>query len=334
MIEHVVITGDVTRPPECSDQTANITWLYHLVSEQIALVTGVRPVRLVGRGDEPGRNLITFDHWVSANAGEDVATWHFQQDKARHWSPDNTVFVCFECPENLRRTLVSGGFLLVDLNIHPIRFADDLLFGITGSEGLLDRVAPHLVDQRSFLLNAQFTKAKIQRGVGFPPLPECGIIVGQVPRDRSLIRRGRVVTYEDYLEEIRAFQAAMGVAYFKPHPYAPAPPACVEAMGIEIVTHNIYQLLCHERVRAVSGISSSVLYEAPYFGVNALPFEPLPHPREAVLIDDLTSTEFWRRALTVRDKGFTADRQRGCEIRVARVPNRARNLLNERWAFE
>jgi len=346
----IVVTGDVLRPGDAAfrpAQTENILWLHRLLRGQLAAATGV-PVEAVawGRGIDTSR---LYGLWGAERSWRGWARL-FDAGFAPQGVLDlverayaDSVVVGFELAESIKRLLSLLGIPFIDLGIHPVRFLHDVFFAVqTNDEAVFEAMLPDHAEDPTFLGPAGLLAATALKFR--PELRPQGesLVVGQTRIDRSLIRGGRVVDLSDFAPALRAAVGDGGVT-FKPHPYANSDFGALSAglslPRLHLTYENIYALLASDGLRRVIGVSSSVLMEARYFGLEAVTLHESPFDIPARRADALPGqhlsiveawgdTDFWRRALAPLMPVTAPDGHR-----FARPPNALRTSLRNFWGF-
>jgi hypothetical protein len=143
-------------------------------------------------------------------------------------------------------------------------------------------------------------------------MPDAGsrfaLFAGQTLYDAALISGGKVVKIEDHFAEIRAALAGVDQVLYKPHPHGSteSTAAFLSAFPEAIVTKaNPYELLLWPNLDRVVALSSGLLAEAAFFGVQAVKL--IPQDMEAIQSEgvsryyrvgvDFATAECWERLL-------------------------------------
>ena len=193
---------------------------------------------------------------------------------------ENSLVVGFEIPPLLQKILNRLDIPFVDARWHPLRFLDDIFFGLMSNRSEISAaIASYALSAQEVDFHVGLHKAAAVRRGAFEkkgPSYET-LIVGQTPFDASLICNGRIATLLDYEDRI-AELAKLGSIGFRPHPFSPYPTASLasflEHYGIPQVDSDIdmYSLLCDEGLQRVVGLSSGTLDEATFFGLPVTRF--------------------------------------------------------------
>jgi len=148
----------------------------------------------------------------------------------------------------------------------------------------------------------------------------------------------------DFPEAIQRIVSQHQRTYFKRHPYASNDEKVVKQLlrsgSVELTDENIYRLLCHDNIQEVFSISSSVVYEAQFFGKKGTyllqnplklydPSAPDFDPETFVPIyDDFFSPGFWSELLRSRCA------VRPCaDLRLPAKTSRLRISAQSHWGY-
>ncbi|MCH8268974.1 MAG: hypothetical protein IH846_15805, partial [Acidobacteria bacterium] len=276
----IVFTGDVLRPmPDGnSHQALNIQWLADLLRYPVSMAADAElDVHLwdAGKGSIDGPRFyelngstVSPENWgrlfdakeISLSSAEYLGTFF-----------EDAVVVGFELPDVMIRLFQARGVPYLDFFIHPVRYLDDLFFGIrTNVAEMFAVLKRHALPEELFHLQAGIHKATMRRVPPLQIMPNSCLFVGQTPVDKSLLVNGNVLSVENFSGQIKQIARSYQRVYFKPHPYGSEEGRIMKVLGgtgkAEITRANVYHLLAQDNIQEVFGISSSVLYEAEYFG--------------------------------------------------------------------
>lgn len=242
----------------------------------------------------------------------------------------NAVVIGFETPEIELAYLTEKKTPWINFCIHPLRFLDDLYFEVTtsfpyemsdmeASRGLIDFCASNFSKHRTWREESPFRKTLL--------------VCGQDWIDRSIYFNNRFCDLEFYAAQLDKLALDFDTVLYKPHP-SWRPKRIKEMMvaryqATECLDNNIYDLFCEKNISAVCAISSSVLTEAPYFGVQSIYLEPKakrygPAVSYRLLIDN---ANFWEVGLLGRKAS-----QRSLRISCGVPSNHLRKTFSS-WGF-
>lgn len=181
----------------------------------------------------------------------------------------DSLVIYIEASETIKRIHNILGVPYIDLTVHPIRYLDDQLFGCATNSTEISKILKKFsVDPNEFELGAHLISAQsVQRQLNVKP--NSLLVVGQTKLDKSLISDGKLVDLRDFKDELVRLANDYENIYFKPHPYRKDNTelkAFLDTIKPTIMTNeNIYHLLSSRNIKAVTGVSSSVIYEARFF---------------------------------------------------------------------
>ena len=353
----ITIVADFLRPdgqgrPGGADRPA--AWLYHAIKRQIGIATGL-PVRLLSSATEP-----VLAAWVTAQRTPEQAdtVWsaayaELPPDAAWQSAIERLVVaplldqfcVGYELPPYLVGLLSRHAIPYIDVRLHPVRFMDDLMFAVRATHPATHAAIFGIaVAEAEVLITAGLREATC-RLISDAAVPAGTLLViGQRPYNSSQIVGGRFFDAMDHRAEIAAICARHRSLMLKPHPHDREHSLLTLASGIGgnmlgVTDDNIYRLLAIPEISTILTVSSSVAYEAAYFGKEICTLAPLPirlgwHGCEpssdihASLDDVMLSIDFWRMVLEPHTPVTARD-----GVRLAPKPNRLRIALDSFWNF-
>lgn len=189
----------------------------------------------------------------------------------------DAVVIGFELPANLRMILAQSARLLVEIEVAPIRFMDDLLLTVTSANEHLNAAFARVqISQREIVWQLELARHHMN-----PPTieseslpPRVALLAAQTRVDRSLVVGGALIDLAAYAGRIRTIADEHDLLLIAPHPHGGGEISGILALldipGVRITTGNSYRLLATGRVHSLVAISSSLLAEAKYFGVETI----------------------------------------------------------------
>ncbi|ARE41124.1 putative hydrolase (HAD superfamily) [Rhodovulum sp. P5] len=317
-IRRVLLCGDLLATRE-SEQASNLRWVADLLARPTGVALGGADAVQVG-----------LDAWAFSRAAFFAAAGHRVDLAARHaWfdaealppqalallrdavGPE-TLVVGYELSGATRQALRRANIPFVDIWLHPVRFADDILFAMRASDpDIQARIARFAVPEES--LAAQADLLKIQNYRGFSRFDRrlidgAGLFVGQTPRDKALMDRDRFVDLMDFADDFAALARDVPHIYYVRHPHVVRPDREIETFlkgfrNVSEIAAPTYHLLADPRIGVVAGLSSSVLEEARHFGkaVRCLFRPPIPlrgGEAYATIFQSLCFSGFWADILS------------------------------------
>ena len=182
---------------------------------------------------------------------------------------NDTLVIGFEIPEREYLYLNTKNIPWINITIHPIRFLDDLYLDISTSfkTNLRQHIASiGLIDMFVQALRVRYNSDGIQ-----DERNTLGIF-GQTTIDKSIFFDGSFKKLDNYLYEIDKLANTHEETIYKPHPYLSDPDIddlIINRYNAELISDtDTYELFANGKFTTACGISSSVLSEAPYFGIK------------------------------------------------------------------
>lgn len=280
----IIFTGDVRRR---LPQSTNIRWLWHLLGAPISALTGQQP-ECWDFSSETVSDEQTARESVSDDRG-----WHFQKRDLK-----GKLVIGFELPKYFKNQADREGVKYIDFVIHPVRFLDDICFGVRTNffDPELFRLADDEIRNGSSIISAA---SEFQAGVQLSD--NCGVFFGQTDIDKSLMIDGSLRRVNDYKDKIVELSRRHSQFLIKTHPngseevrrFFKSIPNASLVKGVET-----YWLLSRRQVTGAYAMSSSVVAEAEWFGKKAEALIPvwwndltIIHPKVAL------SRSFWKRII-------------------------------------
>lgn len=353
-----VFTGDFLRPNAAGHrptQHHNIRWLRNILSTPIAMATGLDDSVFCWNsggvqdgllGDHDVARLYrsfglpcSIHSWARIH-GIDVLPRRFEEmlrDRFR-----GAFVIGFEMAPYLTSFLDREGIFYVNVSVHPVRFLDDLLLGFASNHpGIREALFAHRLRDEAIRLTAGLQKATAARSFNKAFRPGSALFLMQTWHDQSQLRDGRFVSPADFLDEIIACAAGHAEFLVKEHPLGPNPATATMAAlipNMRLVDINVYRLLSVPEISTVATLSSSVGFEAGYFGKTSRFFlrEPLKLRRDetddpagyVAIRDAFLTPDFWRDVLACVMPVTAHD-----GITLPFKPNRLRIAIRGFWAF-
>lgn len=285
---NIIYTGDVLRTN--NGQLINVKWLkeytYQAIKQVIPDVTfSILFEEMVNTNDDT--------QWIN-QFNVDTPSWHV--DNILRYNKSDNIIISFEMPPNSYKKLTEMGYKVIDFNFHPLRFLNDLLFGV--KTNIVDKIADTFLIHINEIENAaaRFKAKHITGGLSKEGDKRIALLIGQTPVDASLIHNGKIVSFKDFDAGIISLRDEYDEVWLKPHPCQSDDELMQAYLRLEkfkLVGDNIYDLLSHPNVSCVLGISSSVLYEAKYFGKHSQSFIPLSYEHTPIYGLAPNMNSFW-----------------------------------------
>jgi len=283
MIKKILFIGDFYR----GDQDRNVKVLYYLISPVF------KTFNLEIKIYDDTEHLTNYDKWVESlnGKGESFLT---------NYDLTDTVVIAFEMNPLDKKFLNIHRIPWLDMEIHPIRFLDDLYFSISSSIDFdFDTIS---ISDNSIQLHANFSQiSNIDRDYNLHD--NSLLIIGQEPQDKSVFFDNRFKTLVDYISEIDSLSKQYDNIYYRPHPFKSNKninEIIIEKYNATLLSDmNYYDLISSKSIKAVCGISSSTLHEAKFFDKNVVFLEKkVKLFSKPIRLDKfLSCRDFWNRIL-------------------------------------
>lgn len=356
VVKRIVVTGDIFRVSQNNNgpgvQKVNIEWLYQLIRPSLEMLSNlsIQPLYYTGSQNCLATRIYKakgldplFESWVSLYESQpsarDLAIFDEQLGGA--------LVIGFELPEFTRQALDTLDIPYVDFTIHPVRFMDDLIFGVRSNiGGLAEALQEWVVTEEEVRIHAGLARATLVR---LPAVPQCkgvkdaALFCGQTTDDKVLIRNGRMMQAEDFLPQLAEMCNRHERVFVKPHPFSPDNPVILTLTRLfpntEVVDANFYHLLARDEITHVYSITSSTSIEAAYFDKQGRHFARYPcvfteftagGGAYLTVNSEIYSQKFWAKIIRLLNVPYSRSRL----IEVKKVPSRMRRSLRSFWGAD
>lgn len=359
MIKKIIIAGDILRPREhdfsSSHQNENIKILYYMFQYHLTKVTGL-PVEMLLwdeiNGFDPkffyslkGLDINT-DNWALLYDGE-ILYKNANCLKYLHKFVKDSIVIGFELSEALVAMLNKLEITYIDTTIHPVRYLDDIFLAFrTNNPDIFKELQKYMLCEDIFYIQANLHKATMSKMQGLKFDDTTALIVGQTVADRSLIYDKKIVSLLDYKDKIKELSNKYPFICYKRHPFASNDDEILDYLKtlpfVKILNLNIYHLLYHESISKICGISSSVIYEAQFFGKETEYFYKNPFKfinseendfnqmSYIPIFNDYFNPQFWSAILSPVIK---TEKYKVKNLHLAEKPSRLRIIFQAFWAY-
>ncbi|WNZ54765.1 HAD-IA family hydrolase [Microbulbifer sp. MKSA007] len=280
---NVYISSDFLMTRE-DEQDSNLRWFFDLLKRPIELSTGICPAAL--RSDFFGG--ATFNRSVffkKSGISLDIQELQYHYD-ASSINTDSLQYlkeclgdalvVGYELSEQTRDVLIRADIAYVDIWLHPCRYLDDILFGVSSSKKEVFQAL------KKYELNEEYlyqyaTKYKISTYKGWRRVldkvsikPNTALFIGQTLYDKAVAKNGKMLTAIDFIDRLDKASNEYAEVLYSRHPYVKRGDESIleyikSSSNISLTSYPAYHLLAHPDVKKVLTISSSVACEAKYF---------------------------------------------------------------------
>lgn len=318
-IKRVIFIGDLCRGDQAGN-VARVQRLFSPVFTQLGISWNIHVTEI--------NRSLQLDEWLE--------TWKQSLTCARNLELEAIDFgdaavIGFEVPERDLQYLDQHGVPWVNLAIHPLRFLDDLYFEVSTS--FAADIQRHAASIGLIDLCVQALRTRYPKAQAAEPHPSTLAIFGQTPIDKSVYFDGEFRKLDSYLSSLDELASKHEIILFKPHPYLTDPEVdklvCERYGASPANAYDVYELFITGGITTACAISSSVISEAPHFGISAEFLEPRakrfgPPISFRSLLDD---QNFWAEGL-LRSSVSTSP------IRISQAvpPNYLRRIFSS-WGF-
>lgn len=352
--QKIIFTGDIFRSNHLGNgsQDININWLYSALKPCLQLAVSLpiekhlfstQDTSLTQSGYQMIESEVSLEAWAKLFKYKELDETFLMNV----WlSFKNSIVLAFELPEILRDAFDTLGIPFIDIIIHPVRFLDDIIFGIRSNNREISQLlTQYILPEESILIQAGIVMASMSRLKRLKIKGKAALFAGQTTDDKVLINQDKFYKVRDFCDRLAKISANYDTLLIKAHPYSLDP---FEAISIsrlfsncQIVSDNFYYLMSHDNIEAVYSISSSTSIEAKYLGKEGYhlieyPFRFTEEYNEAEFklgsfftVDDVIfSADFWRKILTPLVSTSPLS-----NIKLPKKPNRIRTSLRSFWGF-
>jgi hypothetical protein len=357
-IKRISFTGNILRigsdlNNKSTNQTTNIKWLHGLLGGTLEQVTGLSSdivtwekgskfdSGFVYKAQGLPINLESFGYlFNSKKIHKDVLAYF-------HFNFKDSLVVGFEMAPVMLKIFDRLGIPYVDFMIHPARFMNDLVLGArTNIENAYDYIMYNRLPEERILAEAGLRKARLVKAKQIKMKPNTAIFAGQVEFDTSLISsNGDFLDVFDFERELKDLVNSYGGVVYKPHPYNKNKKSDEMFMdlGFEKNHDNFYELISQAEISSIYALTSSVVYEASYFGKNSHWFSNYPFDfgsgsssfdkfRFVPIIGDFINSNFWCDVLGA-GMGISIKGERFSDASIY-LNGEVRKSLNVNWGYE
>lgn len=264
------------------EQDNNIRWVYDFISRPIETATSYD----VKCFSTKKWNVLNFDrkHFFA------LSNIEYVEDKQFYYSErdinsesikyiksiikNDIILVGYELSEQTRKILDKIKAIYIDIWLHPIRYMDDVLFGLkSNNEEINNKLYTFNIPSETYYLYADRLKVQNYRGYRKTQSylkDNSALFVGQTLNDKAVFHNGKMLNLLDFKNVFEKVVKKYNHVYYSRHPF-------VKGGDEEIINYlkkfkNVtlnddptYHLLASKEIEYVFSISSSVVHEAKYF---------------------------------------------------------------------
>ncbi|MEY8199021.1 MAG: hypothetical protein RPS47_07260 [Colwellia sp.] len=357
-IRKILFTGNILRigsdlNNKKTNQTINIKWLHGLIGGTLEQVTGLScdivtweknskfDSNFVYKAQGLPVNLESFGYLFNSKKLHKDVIAYFE------FNFKDSLVIGFEMAPVMLKIFDRLGIPYVDFMIHPARFMNDLVLGVrTNIKNAYDCILINRLSEERILAEAGLRKARLVKAKQIKMNPHTAIFAGQVEFDTSLISsEGGFLDIFDFEEKLKDLVNSYGGVVYKPHPYSKNKKSYEMFMdlGFENNYDNFYELISQTEISSVYALTSSVVYEASYFGKNSHWFSDYPFDfgdgstdfdklRFIPVIGEFINSTFWCDVLGAgMGMSMKGNRFSGASVYLN---GEVRKSLNVNWGYE
>lgn len=188
---------------------------------------------------------------------------------------DDDILICYELSEQTKSILSSIRVNFIDIWLHPIRYMDDVLFGINSNNEKVNAELKNFnIPPETYYLYADRLKVQNYRGHRRSKSivePNSALFVGQTLFDKAIFSNGKMLSLLDFKKKFEHVTEKYKHVYYSRHPFVKDGDSEIldyikKFRNVSINNDPAYHLLASKELKYVFSISSSVVHEAKYFG--------------------------------------------------------------------
>lgn len=282
-IKKILISSDPLFTKE-TEQLSNRRWMKDLLSRPIERATNIKPESLFSSLNREVNAIDRkkFFQLSDIDVDLDITQFWYDQNQISQESlnylnqfiDETTLIIGYELSYQTRSLFSKLNVPFVDMWLHPVRFLDDVLFGMNSNiNSINESIFKYNIEEDLMYLYAD--KIKIQTYKGWRRIeaavkPNSALFVGQMLNDKSICSEGKMLSLLDFKEKFDELGRDYNKVYYSRHPYIKN--GDEEIMSYinscdfaEVTDIPTYRLLSSNRIKKVASLSSSILSEAKYF---------------------------------------------------------------------
>lgn len=278
-----VITSDFLMTSG-DEQDNNVRWVSDFINRPLNLATETNPICFstkkhssfnFSRNEFFNRSNILCDESLKQFFFDETKITDNSINYLRSCFPNDTIFISYELSEQTRVILNLSGFNFIDIWLHPIRYMDDVLFGLRSNNKLINtRLAEFNIPTETYYLYSDRLKVQNYRGHRRSKArvkSNSALFVGQTLNDKAIFHDNKMLTLLDFKYQFEAATKKYSHVYYSRHPFVKEGDEEVLSYlkrfkNVSINDDPAYHLLASNEIDYVFSISSSVVHEAKYFG--------------------------------------------------------------------
>ncbi len=185
------------------------------------------------------------------------------------------IIIGYELSNQTRRVLENIGATYIDIWLHPIRYLDDVLFGLCSNNVSVHSLLNEFnINSEAYHLYADRLKVQNYRGhrrSNIKLKANSALFVGQTLTDKAIFHDNKMLTLLDFKNEFETAVKKYDHVYYSRHPFVKDGDEEIlnylkRFKNVSLNNDPAYHLLASPEIEYVFSISSSVVHEAKYFG--------------------------------------------------------------------
>ena len=195
-------------------------------------------------------------------------------DYLKQFVDSDCLIIGVELGEDIRNIFDNLNVSFINFWFHPYKLFDDMIFMTnTNNVDIFNILIKYKIPEEYFYFYADYFNIYIENNLfnDYKILDNSALFIGQTSADVSVKKDNgflNIISYKDYIEKLSKNYSKI---YYCPHPLEKDISEVNEYIAssdyIELIKDiPTYYLLTSNKIKKVISVSSSVLYEAKYFG--------------------------------------------------------------------
>lgn len=259
-------------------------WSVELINPIIKMVTN-QPIIELKNLQNADNEVFSREKFYSLSEINQVADAYYNYDVSllkkesidylKSFLNENTLVIGSELGIELKKILTDLNIPFINLWFHSWKLFDDSFFMVnTNNKTIFDVLQKYKVDRLQFDFYANYWKiwSEQKKHIKDENLVENSVVfIGQTLRDKSTDKNGKYLNILDFKTELQNLMLTYNHIYYIPHPYVDYNQEIEDYINqtpyiTKLTTIPTYNVLMSRKITKVISISSSVLYEAQFFG--------------------------------------------------------------------
>lgn len=266
------------------EQDNNIKWLKDFLSRPLSLSTNADVQCFsTGKYNQKQFNQAHFFYLSEICYKPNEKQFYYDESEVSEAAFDylndffgkEDVIIGYELSNQTRKVLEKIGVVYIDIWLHPIRYLDDVLFGLCSNNvAIHSALSQFNIETETYYLYADRLKVQNYRGhrrSNAKLKANSALFVGQTLTDKAIFHNNKMLTLLDFKNEFEAAVKKYEHVYYSRHPFVKEGDEDIlnylkRFKNVSLNNDPAYHLLASPEIEYVFSISSSVVHEAKYFG--------------------------------------------------------------------